>query len=79
MNLKESYIIILVVIAMITLVIIVVFIFNIIQKNKLKNVVLHKNTITKLLRTGEGTKSVKELARLWLKIEKEEFYSLLNN
>lgn len=40
---------------------------------------LHKNTITKLLRTGEGTKSVKELARLWLKIEKEEFYSLLNN
>ena len=44
--LKESYIIILVVIAMITLVIIVVFIFNIIQKNKLKNVVLHKNTIT---------------------------------
>lgn len=40
---------------------------------------LHKNTITKLLRTGEGTKSVKELARLWLKIEKEEFYSLLNH
>jgi transcriptional regulator with XRE-family HTH domain len=40
---------------------------------------LHKNTITKLLRTGEGTKSVKELARLWLKIEKDEFYSLLNH
>jgi hypothetical protein len=40
---------------------------------------LHKNTITKLLRTGEGTKSVKELARLWLKIDKDEFYSLLNH
>jgi len=40
---------------------------------------LHKNTISKLLRTGEGTKSVKELVRLYLKIEKEEFYDLLSN
>lgn len=39
---------------------------------------LHKNTISKLLRTGEGSKSVKELTRLYLKIEKDEFYSLLN-
>ena len=40
---------------------------------------LHKNTISKLLRTGEGTKSVKELVRLYLNIEKDEFYDLLNS
>lgn len=38
---------------------------------------LHKNTVSKLVRTGEGTKSVKELVRLYLNIPSEEFYSLL--
>jgi hypothetical protein len=40
---------------------------------------LHKNTLSKLMRTGEGTKSVKELVRLYLKMEKDEFYNLLNS
>jgi transcriptional regulator with XRE-family HTH domain len=40
---------------------------------------LHKNTISKLLRTGEGTKSVKELVRLYLHLEKDEFYDLLHS
>jgi len=40
---------------------------------------LHKNTVSKLLRTGEGTKSVKELVRLYLKMPQQEFYSLLEN
>jgi DNA-binding Xre family transcriptional regulator len=40
---------------------------------------LHKNTISKLLRTGEGTKSVKELVRLYLHLDKDEFYDLLHS
>jgi plasmid maintenance system antidote protein VapI len=39
---------------------------------------LHKNTINKLVNTGTGTKSVKELVRLYLGLEREEFSVLLN-
>ena len=39
---------------------------------------LHKNTINKLVNTGVATKSVKELVRLYLEINKEEFRILLN-
>jgi len=38
---------------------------------------LHKNTMSNLLKTGKGTKSVKELTRLYLQLEKEEFQILL--
>lgn len=38
---------------------------------------LHKNTICKLLRSGNGSKSVKELMRLYLGLESDEFYNLL--
>lgn len=47
------------------------------QKELSKETGLHKNTVSKLMRTGEGTKSVKELTRLYLKIKKEEFKTLL--
>lgn len=40
---------------------------------------LHKNTVSKLLRTGEGSKSTKELVRFYLRLEKEEFYPLLED
>ena len=39
---------------------------------------LHKNTINKLVNTGQATKSVKELVRLYLSLEREEFSVLLN-
>lgn len=39
---------------------------------------LHKNTINKLVNAGTGTKSVKELVRLYLGIEREQFSMLLN-
>jgi DNA-binding Xre family transcriptional regulator len=39
---------------------------------------LHKNTINKLVNTGAGTKSVKELVRLYLGLNKEEFSHLVN-
>jgi DNA-binding Xre family transcriptional regulator len=39
---------------------------------------LHKNTINKLVNTGLGTKSVKELVRLYLGLERDEFSVLLN-
>ena len=39
---------------------------------------LHKNTINKLVNTGTGSKSVKELVRLYLGLERNEFVSLLN-
>lgn len=39
---------------------------------------LHKNTINKLVNTGLGTKSVKELVRLYLGLEREEFSVLLS-
>ena len=39
---------------------------------------LHKNTINKLVNTGMGSKSVKELVRLYLGLEREEFGSLLH-
>ena len=39
---------------------------------------LHKNTINKLVNTGAGTKSVKELVRLYLGLEREEFSVLLS-
>ena len=39
---------------------------------------LHKNTINKLVNTGAGTKTVKELVRLYLGLEREEFSVLLN-
>lgn len=38
---------------------------------------LHKNTIGKLVRSGEATKSVKMLVRLYLQIENDEFERLL--
>jgi transcriptional regulator with XRE-family HTH domain len=40
---------------------------------------LHKNTISNLVRTGNGNKSVKELTRLYLKISKIEFQNLLQH
>jgi plasmid maintenance system antidote protein VapI len=39
---------------------------------------LHKNTINKLVNTGAGSKSVKELVRLYLGLERKEFWELLN-
>ena len=39
---------------------------------------VHKNTINKLVNTGTGSKSVKELVRLYLGLERNEFVSLLN-
>jgi DNA-binding Xre family transcriptional regulator len=39
---------------------------------------LHKNTINKLVNTGKGTKSIKELVRLFLALEKDEFSLLLS-
>jgi plasmid maintenance system antidote protein VapI len=39
---------------------------------------LHKNTINKLVNTGAGTKSVKELVRLYLGLKKEEFSVLID-
>ena len=39
---------------------------------------LHKNTINKLVNTGQGNKSVKELVRLYLGLERDEFSVLLN-
>jgi hypothetical protein len=39
---------------------------------------LHKNTINKLVNTGTGSKSVKELVRLYLGLERDEFASLLH-
>lgn len=51
---------------------------NKISQNKLANETgLHKNTVSKLMRTGEGTKSVKELTRLYLQIDKDTFNGLL--
>jgi DNA-binding Xre family transcriptional regulator len=52
---------------------------NEISQSKLANETgLHKNTINKLVNTGLGTKSVKELVRLYLRLERDEFYLLLN-
>lgn len=39
---------------------------------------LHKNTISKLLNTGKGAKSTKELVRLYLGLDKDQFSELLN-
>lgn len=39
---------------------------------------LHLNTICKLVNTGEGTKSTKELVRLYLGLDKIEFSNLTN-
>ena len=51
---------------------------NKISQNKLaKDTGLHKNTVSKLMRTGEATKSVKELTRLYLQLEKNDFDGLL--
>ena len=38
---------------------------------------LHKNTVSKVVRTGEATKSVKMLIRLYLGIDSDEFDKLL--
>jgi len=40
---------------------------------------LHKNTISKLVMTGKGNKSVKELVRYYLGLDKSKFYSLLDD
>ena len=51
---------------------------NKISQNKLaKDTGLHKNTVSKLMRTGEATKSVMELTRLYLQLEKNDFNGLL--
>ena len=51
---------------------------NKISQNKLaKDTGLHKNTVSKLMRTGEATKSVRELTRLYLQLEKNDFNGLL--
>jgi hypothetical protein len=39
---------------------------------------LNKNTINKLVNTGAGSKSVKELVRLYLGLERDKFMNLLN-
>jgi DNA-binding Xre family transcriptional regulator len=39
---------------------------------------LHKNTVNKLVNTGMGSKSVKELVRLYLGLDKNEFFALIN-
>ena len=39
---------------------------------------LHKNTINKLVNTGAGTKSVKELVRLYLGLDREQFSHLFS-
>ncbi len=39
---------------------------------------LNKNTIAKLLNTGSASKSVKELVRLYLGLDKDEFTALLS-
>jgi DNA-binding Xre family transcriptional regulator len=39
---------------------------------------LHKNTVNKLVNTGLGSKSVKELVRLYLGLDKNEFFALIN-
>jgi transcriptional regulator with XRE-family HTH domain len=50
-----------------------------ISQSKLANETgLHKNTISKLIRTGNGNKSVKQLVRLYLNIDQETFNNLLN-
>lgn len=38
---------------------------------------LHKNTISNFLNTGKGSKSVKELVRLYLGIDKDLYYNNL--
>ncbi len=38
---------------------------------------LHKNTICNFLNTGNGSKSVKELVRLYLGIDKDLYYDNL--
>ena len=51
---------------------------NKISQNRIaKDTGLHKNTVSKLMRTGEATKSVKELTRLYLQLEKNDFDGLL--
>ena len=51
---------------------------NKISQSKIsKETGLHKNTLSNLLKTGKSSKSVKELTRLYLQINKEEFESLL--
>lgn len=40
---------------------------------------LHKNTVSKLVRTGEGTKSSKELVRYFLGLSVDDFYSMLED
>lgn len=47
------------------------------QKQLSEETGLHKNTVSKFLRTGEASKSVKELTRLYLGIKKDEFKELL--
>jgi len=39
---------------------------------------LHLNTICKLVNTGECTKSTKELVRLYLGLDRNEFSNLIN-
>lgn len=52
---------------------------NEISQSKLsKDTGLHKNTVNKLVNTGVGSKSVKELVRLYLDLERTEFESLLH-
>jgi len=50
---------------------------NISQSKLADETGLHKNTVSKLVRTGECTKSVKMLTRLYLGIDAEEFDKLL--
>lgn len=51
---------------------------NNVSQNQLANDTgLHKNTVSKLMRTGEGSKSVKELSRLYLQIDRDKFNGLL--
>jgi DNA-binding Xre family transcriptional regulator len=52
---------------------------NEISQSKLsKDTGLHKNTVNKLVNTGVGSKSVKELVRLYLDLGRTEFESLLH-
>lgn len=47
------------------------------QSKVSKETGLHPNTVSSLMRTGKGTKSVKTLTRLYLQIDIDEFDKLL--
>jgi transcriptional regulator with XRE-family HTH domain len=47
------------------------------QSELADNTGLHRNTVARLVNTGDGSKSVKMLIQLYLKLDKDEFDRLL--